>query len=224
MRAQHEHEFEAAPGLPEPLPAGEQILWQGTPDWRTLAIEALHVRKLALYFAAMWGLQAAYLAGQPSGEMGRSLLTSAAMAAIALVLLSATAWFAARSTLYTLTNKRVVMRVGIVLTLTFNLPLSQVAAASLRMGSGGKGDVALRLKGPDRIAWLHLWPHARPWALKNPEPSLRCLADASAVGALVQQAWQAANPGVAASIGPVQAEASNQGQFEPARHSVAAST
>ena len=28
MSRQHEHEFEAAPGLPEKLPAGEHILWQ----------------------------------------------------------------------------------------------------------------------------------------------------------------------------------------------------
>ncbi|MEY3475503.1 MAG: hypothetical protein RL087_1961, partial [Pseudomonadota bacterium] len=34
MRAHHEHEFEAAPGLPAPLPVGERILWQGAPQWR----------------------------------------------------------------------------------------------------------------------------------------------------------------------------------------------
>ena len=35
-----EHEFEAARGLPELLPAGERVLWQGSPDWRGLAREA----------------------------------------------------------------------------------------------------------------------------------------------------------------------------------------
>ena len=32
-----EHEFEAALGLPEPLPAGETILWQGAPSWTAMA-------------------------------------------------------------------------------------------------------------------------------------------------------------------------------------------
>ena len=32
-----EHEFEAALGLPEPLPAGETILWQGVPSWTAMA-------------------------------------------------------------------------------------------------------------------------------------------------------------------------------------------
>jgi len=64
----------------------------------------------------------------------------------------------------------------------------------LRPQAGGFGDIALALKGPDRIAWLNLWPHARPWALKNPEPSLRCLADVAGVAQTIQGAWRAANP------------------------------
>jgi hypothetical protein len=212
LKAHHEHEFEAAPGLPESLPAGEVILWQGAPDWRVLAVEALHVRKLFYYFAAMLALQALYLLGEPGAALARPLLTSASMALLALALLSATAWFAARTTLYTLTNKRVVMRVGIVLTLTFNLPLRQIAGAALRPQTAGFGDIALTLKGPDRIAWLNLWPHARPWALKNPQPSLRCLAGAAQIGERLQLAWQAANPGVPTTLGPL---AANAPQYAP---------
>ncbi len=207
MKAHHEHEFEAAPGLPENLPAGETILWQGAPNWRVLAVEAFHVRKLTVYFAAMLGLQALYLSGEPGGLVAGQLATSGALAVVALLLLLTTAWFSARTTLYTLTNRRIVMRVGIVLTLTFNLPLRQLAGASLRPQAKGFGDIALSLKGPDRIAYLNLWPHARPWALKNPEPSLRCLPHAQALGALIQSSWQQANPGVAASLGEVDAPA-----------------
>ena len=201
MNAHHEHEFEAAPGLPEPLPAGERILWQGAPNWRVLAVQAFHVRKVAIYFAAMLGLQALYMSGQPGGFALAQLATSGALAVLALLLLSLMAWFAARTTLYTLTDQRIVMRVGIVLTLTFNLPLRQIAGAALSTQADGFGDIALTLKGPDRIAFLNLWPHARPWAVKNPQPSLRCLPDAAALGARIQAAWQAANPGVAASLG-----------------------
>jgi hypothetical protein len=220
LNAHHEHEFEAAPGLPERLPDGEVILWQGAPDWRVLAVQALHVRKLFFYFAAMLALQAMYLAGEPGAAMARPLLTSAGMALLALALLATTAWFAARTTLYTLTNKRVVMRVGIVLTLTFNLPLRQIAGAALCPQAGGFGDIALALKGPDRIAWLNLWPHARPWALKNPQPSLRCLANAAQVGERIQQAWQTANPGVPATVGPLP-QAMNAPHYQAESHSQA---
>lgn len=193
MQIYHEHELEAAPGLPEPLPAGERILWQGAPDWKRMALDAFHVRQLGVYFALMLALQAA-LSWEPAAGIAANLAPlalSASLAGIALALLTLAAWFAARTTLYTLTNKRVVMRIGIVLTVSFNLPLRWIAAAHLKANADGSGDIALELKGSDRIAYLHLWPHARAWQLKKPQPSLRCLPDAAAAGALLQQAWQA---------------------------------
>lgn len=203
MNAHHEHEFEAAPGLPEPLPRGERLLWQGSPDWRMLAIHAFHVRKLVLYFSAMLLLQALYLTGQPGAAVFQPLLMSGGLAVLALSLLGATAWFSARTTLYTLTDRRIIMRVGIVLTLTFNLPLKQIAAAALRSQAKGHGDVALTIKGPDRIAWLNLWPHARAWQLKHPQPSLRCLPQAQQVSERILRAWRAANPETQAVVGAV---------------------
>jgi hypothetical protein len=184
MQTYTEHEFEAAPGLPEALPAGERILWQGSPDWKLLAAEAFHVRRLSLYFALMIALQAVMSwDGDLSG------------------LLAFTAWLSASTTMYTLTNKRVVMRIGIVLTLSFNLPLRWIQAAQIRPcgDTAGHGDIALDLKGDDRIAYLHLWPHARAWNIKKPQPTLRCIADAEQVGAQLHAAWQQRQAEIAAS-------------------------
>jgi hypothetical protein len=201
VNAQHEHEFEAAPGLPEPLPLGERLIWQGSPDWVQLAIHAFHVRKLAIYFGAMLVVQWLYLLGEPAAALLRPLLTSAIMASLALLLLGATAWFAARTTLYTLTDRRIVMRIGVVLTLTLNLPLKKIAGAALKPQTDGHGDIALSLAGQERIAYLNLWPHARAWQLKNPQPSLRCLPGAAAVGEHIQRAWLAANPQASVMLG-----------------------
>ena len=203
----HEHEFEAAPGLPEPLPADERLLWQGAPQWRLVALDVFHVRTLAYYFGAMMLLQATYLLGEPEQHLFKPLLLSFVLSAMALGILSLMAWLTARTALYTLTNKRVVMRIGVVLTLTFNLPLRMLSGASLKTNPDGSGDIALKLAGNDHIAWLNLWPHARPWVLRHPEPSLRCIPDVVAVGERVLQAWQAVNPQVPVMLGdmvPVQ--------------------
>jgi len=188
----HEHEFEAAPGLPEALPTGERLLWQGTPDWKLLALHVFHVRTLAIYFSVMVVLQALYLLGEPQARLLVPLATSVALSLTALGLLTWLAWLTARTALYTLTSKRVVMRIGIVLTLTFNLPLKN-----------GAGDIALKLAGEDHIAWLNLWPHAKPWALKNPEPCLRLIPDAVRVGERLVQAWREANPSVPVMLGDI---------------------
>jgi len=190
----HEHEFEAQRGLPETLPANEKLLWQGSPDWRLLARRAFHLRKLALYFAVLVLLRAAFVfddTGSIAAAL-RATLGPLALAAIALGLIALMAWLSARSTVYTLTDRRVVMRIGIVLTLTFNIPHKRIAAAGLHLDSNGCGDLPLTLLPPDRIALLHLWPHARPWHVSRPEPMLRCVPDAAGVAKLLTQAWSEA--------------------------------
>ena len=191
MQIYREHELEAAPGLPEPLPAGERVLWQGSPDWKRLALEAFHVKRIAFYFGFMLLLQAVLI--WDSADSLRANLVplawSASMALIALGLLGFTAWMSATTTLYTLTNRRMVMRIGIVLTISFNLPLRWIAAAHVKPNEDGSGDIALELKGSDQIAYLHLWPHARAWHVAKTQPALRCLPDVGTAGDLLHAAW-----------------------------------
>ena len=203
----HEHEFEPMPGLPEVLPAGERQLWQGAPSAGGLARRVFHLPLVAAYFALLIGVQAvaAVQAGADAATVARGIATGLLPAGTALALLGLLAWLAARTTLYTLTDRRLVMRVGIVLTVTYNLPLRCIDAAHVhRHGRTGKGtgkgtstgtagDLALVLQPGTRIAWLQLWPHVRPWHLRRPQPMLRCLPQVDEVGALVMQAWAAAN-------------------------------
>lgn len=189
-----EHEFDAAPGLPEALPAGERLLWQGHPDWRMVARDALHGRKLALYFAVLlvWRGAAAAADGGGPGEVAHAVALGLPLAALALALVLLLAWLIARTATYTITDRRVVMSIGVVLSVSFNLPLAQIAGADLRLRHDGSGDIALALAGDQHIAWLHLWPHVRPWRLKRSQPMLRGLADAQTVAALLAQAARSA--------------------------------
>ncbi len=70
------------------------------------------------------------------------------------------------------------MRIGIVLTLTLNLPFRVIESAGLRTYADGTGDIPLSLAGKEKIAIIHLWPHARPWRFARPEPMLRAIPDA----------------------------------------------
>jgi hypothetical protein len=191
---QHEHDFEPQRGLPELLPDTEHILWQGSPDWKTLAVQRFHVRKLVVYFAV---LLAARVAAQLSDgtAIGPALYGSLVLLGLSVVavgLVSLMAWLTARTTVYTLTDKRVVMRIGIVLTLALNLPLKRLQGAGLQLHSGSHGDIALQILGTDRVAYVHLWPHARRWRFVRPEPTLLCLPDAQKVATALTSAWQAA--------------------------------
>jgi hypothetical protein len=202
-----EHDFEPEPGLPEPLPRDETLLWQGAPDWRALAIRAFHVRKLALYFGALIAIHAVVSTqgGQSAADTLRGLAIPLALAGAGLGLVSLLAWLSARSTLYTLTDRRVVMRIGIVLTITFNLPLKRIVSADLRATPRGTADIALRLDdGSPGIAWLTLWPHARPWHIGRAQPMLRCVPEGERIATLLTRCW-AAHHGAPAVTRPVAA-------------------
>ncbi len=185
-----EHEFEAVHGLPEALPAGETLLWQGSPDWKALAVDALHLRKVAIYFGVLLIWRGA--SASADGAAPLDALSAAAgllpVALLGLGLLATIAWLTARASVYTLTDKRVVLRLGVVLSVTFNLPYSTIESAGLHLKRDGHGDITLALAGEDRIAWLHLWPHARPWHLRRTQPMLRALPQAEHVAALLAEA------------------------------------
>ena len=200
----HEHEFEPQYGLPERLPADEHILWQGSPDFATLARRVFHIRKLTLYFSLLMAYMvvSALMQGANLLLALASLKWLAPLAMVCLGSIALLAWLTARTTVYTLTDRRVVMRVGIVLTVTFNLPLKTLSAAALRRYAGGFGDITLTLAGSDRIAWLQLWPSVRPWRITRPEPTLRGVADAAAVAEKVTQAWKAATGSAAPAAVP----------------------
>jgi hypothetical protein len=187
-------------GLPELLPAGEQMLWQGSPDWRTLARRAFHVRKLVVYFAALVVVRLVVLMGEHATplQMLVSGLWMALLGVTAVGLLTVVAWLSARGAVYTVTDRRVVMRVGIVLTLTFNIPFKRIESAGLNLDANATGDIPLTLSGEDRIAWLNLWPHARPWRLAKPQPMLRCVPQAAEVARVLAAAWSRSTGNAAA--------------------------
>ena len=197
LPGQHEHDFEPQYGLPEVLPDDEQLLWQGSPDWQQLAVRRFHVRKLVIYFSV---LLAARIGSQMSegltlGSAIGGSLTMLALSVIAIGLVTLMAWLSARSTVYTLTDKRVVMRIGIVLTLSLNLPLRRFEGAALQAHRGSAqatGDIAIRLLASERVAYLHLWPHARAWQFARPEPTLLCVPDAARVAKRLTEAFAAA--------------------------------
>jgi hypothetical protein len=172
-----EHDHEPVHGLPATPPAGERILWQGSPTSRALALRAFHVRGVALYFAILMAWRAAenLAGGQGIGDTAIAVIGVLPLALAGLAVLVLLAWLNARATVYTITDRRVVMRFGVALPMTVNLPFKVIDAAGLALHGDGTGDVTLTLHGPDRIAWLHLWPHVRPWRLARPQPMLRGL-------------------------------------------------
>ncbi len=176
-------------GLPEALPPGEEILWQGRPSVAHLLREALSLNWVLGYFALLiiWrvGVSSTVM---PFGPALMTALPFMVLAAIVTLILYAIAWVQARATVYTITSERVAMRVGAALTLTLNLPFPKIASADLSLRRDGTGTIALRTTGHVRLSYMVLWPHVRPWHMKETKPALRCIPDAAKVAAILAEA------------------------------------
>lgn len=180
-----EFDFETKSGLPERMPDGERLLWQGSPDWASLTRRVLHGNLAAIYIAvvAVWGAQAAYLAGDGAGAVASSAGRVLLAGALGLGLLALIGRMIVRTTVYSITTERIVMRVGVALPITVTIPLGLVKSADLKLYSDGTGDIPIATMGDTRLGFVPLWPHVRAWRINRPQPTLRCVANAKNVAA-----------------------------------------
>lgn len=195
--------IEPVRGLPERPPEGEHILWQGRPQVWALLRSALNFWWVMGYFAflALWRMLAA-MDLMPVGQAVGISVPFLVLGGIVGALLWLTAFVQARATVYTVTNRRVAMRVGAALTITLNLPYTQIASADLDLRKDGTGTIALTTEGEVKFAYLVLWPHVRPWRFPA-RPALRCIPDAERVARLLADAAEArvSIPRVAPRVG-----------------------
>jgi hypothetical protein len=213
----NEHEYEPVRGLPAPLPEGESILWQGAPDWKLLARRALKVRVLSVYFVllAVWGVSGGVSAGTPALDIALSTARLCGLGAVAIGLMVAFSVMVARTTVYTITTRRVVLRFGIALPITLQVAFPMIDAAGVHVWANGGGDIALALRPGQKISYLIVWPHVRPWKFARAEPTLRCIPDAAVVAQILGRALAASASQPAQAV-PVAVSAAGGGLHVPA--------
>jgi len=197
-----EHEFEAEFGLPEKLPKNERILWQGSPDTKTILSKVFHIKLLGIYFGLLlaYRLVTGLSDGEPVTAILYSALTILALSGLGLGLIGLIGYLIASTAVYTITNKRVVMRIGIVLNMTFNFPLKMIESADCGFTKEGAGDIYLKLSKGTKIAIFHLWPHARPSKWAAPQPTLRGIKNCPEVAQILVDAWAIENNVIARSV------------------------
>jgi Bacterial PH domain len=189
-----EYDCEPVPGLPENLPDGETIIWQGAPDRNGIARRVLQSHVIAGYFAIL------ALVPFVSKAMSGGALNEAAMISLRVVVVGALAYGIVRvlaqaiskTTLYTITSKRVVMRYGVAFPISLNIPFNEISAVNIKQYSDGRSDVALTTSGALRLSYLHLWPHARSWKFDGAQPTLRTLEEGEAVAEILANAMLSA--------------------------------
>ena len=184
--------FEPIRGLPERPPEGEVILWQGQPNWLRLSVDSLNVWWVLGYFIFLFVWR--FISVSDLMPIYQAVLVSLPFLALGLIvtlLLMLVGFIQANATVYTITNKRVVMRIGAALTVTLNLPFTEIENAAIASSSKNFGSIVIDTKQHSKFSFLVLWPHARAWHFKKPQPSLKCIPNAAEVAEILSNAAKA---------------------------------
>lgn len=185
-----------------PAPRAEAPLWTGRPAWLASATRVWKVRWAAAYFALLLVDGARIASAAPVGRSaawageGRLLGIATALLAGLLVMAALTR----RTTRYEIGEQAVTFRYGVALPATLVIPFAAIAQVSARTHADGTGDVALELKPGKGVIYPKLWPHARPWRLRRPEPMMRGVPDAGVAAALLCRALAARDRAQGAAI------------------------
>jgi hypothetical protein len=181
--------------LPEPLPEGERVLWQQAPAWRPFSRRVFLLDKIAIYFLIIiaWVAVSAYLQDGGMIAVARALSWSVPPALGVLGMIALVAWLYARTSVYTITSKRVVIKSGLALESSTNLPFAKIDRADLKTFRDKTGDIDLEIAGP-RLLYSMVWPHVRFFRLKRPKPVMRGILQPEKVAELLGNALAADQP------------------------------
>lgn len=185
-----DYDFEPIVGLPAKLPEGETILWSGAPEKWRLGHHVFHTRLIAAVFIilAVSSIFSGLNHGASALKITTTFVTLLATGAAIIGAAVLWGWLMAINTVYTVTDKRLVIRHGVTLPMAINIPYAKVANAAAKIRSDGSGDVSLSLLDGNRLALYAAWPHNRPWSWQGTAPAVRCVANAPAVARIVADA------------------------------------
>jgi hypothetical protein len=179
-------------GVAHALPPGERLLWQGTPEPALVARHVFHRWLVIGYFAIVTGWWAVSTYGTVEMDAFLPMLgMRLGLAAIVIGTVEFLARTVAKTTSYAITSKRLVLKIGMVLPMSINVPFNVLLNAAVGRFRDGSGQIALTLIPGNRLAYVALWPHCKVFNITQPQPVLRGLTDPEAVAAVLRDAVMA---------------------------------
>ncbi len=160
------------------LPAGERVLWTGSPDRRALARYFMRERWLLAFVVFSFAIGAAEALQHSEGAIPRVIgvaTLSSILALVAIVTSRVMAWQLARSSKYVITDRRIYFNIGIVMRADANIPFSSVETIDLLRRGDGSADLMVTLTDAQEIPWLLLFPHMTWRGSRRGRPTFRAL-------------------------------------------------
>ena len=191
---EYKTKFEAPKNILDAIPNGESILWKGRPSlwgfswnlfglkWITLYLSILSIVSVARFFASDF-YTAFYVDFLP-------FFLSGIFASIILICLAATQTY---STVYIITENRVIIKTGAALSFLISMPFKKIKEVNLQKRGASIGTISFELLSEKRVPYISCWPSVRPWKFKGTQPAFSCIGSVDEVATILRKTAMTGN-------------------------------
>ena len=191
---EYKTKFEALKNILDAIPNGESILWKGRPslwgfswnlfglEWITLYLSMLSIVSVARFFASDF-YTAFYVDFLP-------FFLSGIFASIILIGLAATQTY---STVYIITENRVIIKTGAALSFLISMPFKKIKEVNLQKRGASIGTISFELLSEKRVPYISCWPSVRPWKFKRTQPAFSCIGSVDEVATILRKTAMTGN-------------------------------
>ena len=191
---EYKTKFEAPKNILDAIPNGESILWKGRPSlwgfswnlfglkWITLYLSMLSIVSVARFFASDF-YTAFYVDFLP-------FFLSGIFASIILIGLAA---IQAYSTVYIITENRVIIKTGAALSFLISMPFKKIKEVNLQKRGASIGTISFELFSNKRVPYISCWPSVRPWKFKKTQPAFSCVRSVDEVATILRKTAMTGN-------------------------------
>ena len=189
---EYKTKFEVHKNILDAIPEGESILWKGKPSFWGFSWYFFGLKLLAFYLIILSVVFAARLTvtdfftafvGDFLPFLLSGILTSFILMALAKI--------QSQSSVYIITENRVIIKSGAALSFLISMPFKKIKAVNLQKRKGSLGTISFELNSGKRVPYISCWPSVRPWRFKNTEPAFSCIENVDEVATILRKSVMA---------------------------------
>ena len=189
---EYKTKLEVHKNILDAIPEGESILWKGKPSFWGFSWYFFGLKLLAFYLIILSVVFAARLTVTDFfTAFVVDFLPFLLSGILTSFILMALAKIQSQSSVYIITENRVIIKSGAALSFLISMPFKKIKAVNLQKRKGSLGTISFELNSGKRVPYISCWPSVRPWRFKKTEPAFSCIENVDEVATILRKSVMA---------------------------------
>ena len=198
---EYKTKLEVHKNILDAIPEGESILWKGKPSFWGFSWYFFGLKLLAFYLIILSVVFAARLTVTDFfTAFVVDFLPFLLSGILTSFILMALAKIQSQSSVYIITENRVIIKSGAALSFLISMPFKKIKAVNLQKRKGSLGTISFELNSGKRVPYISCWPSVRPWRFKKTEPAFSCIENVDEVATILRKSVMAGRVSLQAPV------------------------